>query len=161
MDFWTLFNAFWKISVATERKLIFEGYQYRYFGEVRNPLNESFCQSWIFTPLRPSIKASEGSLSGKMWAIEQSRDGDASRGYKYCNDRSSNVTAFTTNHSCVSRALSGGEKKESISLPRSVQQGLAPAPAGFSGLRGRSGQTCNFSDSHPAAYFFLSTFSSG
>lgn len=25
----------------------------------------------------------------------------------------------------------------------------------FSGLRARSGQTCNFGNSHPAAYFFL------
>lgn len=40
-------------------------------------------------------------------------------------------------------------------MPKSVQQGPALAPAGFSGLRGRSGQTCNFWSSHPAAYFFL------
>lgn len=48
-------------------------------------------------------------------------------------------------------------KKGSIPLPRSVRQGPVAAPAGFSGLRGaaRSGQTCNFSRSLPAAYFFL------
>lgn len=83
--------------------------------------------------MNSSEKAPAGSLADKTGTIAQSRDGDASGGYKYRNDRSSNITAFTTNHSCVSRVLGrwGGNKNEkSISMPKSVQQAPhPPAPA--------------------------------
>lgn len=79
-------------------------------------------------------------------------------GYKCRNDRSSSVTAFTTNHSCVNRALgpAGAErKKNQFHCPEACDKASQPRQLVFLGSEGRSGQTCNFSSSHPAAYFFL------
>lgn len=72
--------------------------------------------------------------------------------YKYCNDRSSNNTTFTTNHSCVSRVL--GKKKNQFHSPKACNKASLPCQLVF-WARGRSGQACNFWSSHPAAYFFL------
>ena len=56
----------------------------------------------------------------------------------------------------VSVVCSGGGKRKKIYF---IAQKRATRPQSraswFSGLRGRSGQTCNFWNSHPAAYFFL------
>lgn len=56
----------------------------------------------------------------------------------------------------VSVVCSGGGEKNQFHCPKACNKApSARASCFFSGTRGRSGQTCNFWNSLPAAYFFL------
>lgn len=90
-----------------------------------------------------------------MGRTEQSRDGDVSRCYKYADDGSSNITAFTTKSELCRSCALGGEKKNRFCCPKACSATWLPRQLGFLGFEASPGQTCNFWEANPAAYVFL------
>lgn len=150
-----------QISVTKEKKPIPAGYQYRYSGETHCSLNESFCQIWMFIPrlkssteegLRVHSRTESERSSNPVTVTQAEAINTAMIGHQ--------ISLLSQQIIAVSVVCSRGRRGDLTKKINFIAQKRATRPRYhaswfFWAPRPVLGQTCNFWNSHPAAYFFL------
>lgn len=121
-----------------------------------------FVNSWMFTPAprkknkNPSLKSARGFTLGQNVNKHQAVPWRwRKRGAINTAMIGHQISPLSQQIIAVSVVCSEGGQKKINFVAQKRATGPRSRASWFSGLRGRSGQTCNFWNSHPAAYFFL------